>query len=428
MDDQTLPCGQARARHGVLWLAIASIVLYFLALTIFNNGTIADEEHHLRAIRWFCDGHWRPPDFLPMLPGYHVLAAVPARVFGTQLVVLRALNTLLAIGAILLVHRILRVMNGPNPDDALLHFAWNPLLLPFMALVYTDLPAMLSLVGAVYLHVRRRFVLSALVLLAACLLRQSNVVWVAFMAVWAVVELRQERFPDSKSQSSAGLGGFLRRAALRVWPHLALGLLAAAFFLVHGQATLGDVRLNGPAVNVAQFYLFALFVALLWAPVWVRCLRTQWRTVYRPALMRPLVWALLTAAAAFLVLNFDNPHPWNEDLRDLKNWPLVAMSSSLAARLIGVLLIVAAIPIVARFTWGQPHRRMLAVIWLFSLLFLLPQWLAEPRYYIIPVFLLNLFAAYTPSQARWVTIWYGVAGAATATVACIWGGAAGGVW
>jgi alpha-1,2-glucosyltransferase len=427
MDDQTLPRGQARGQHGVLWLAIASIVLYFLALTIFNNGPIADEEYHLRGVRWFCDGHWRPPDFLPMLPGYHVLAAVPARVFGTQLVVLRAFNTLLAIGTILLVHRVLRVMNRPNPDDALLHFAWNPLLLPFMALVYTDLPAMLCLVGAVYLHVRRRFVLSAVALLAACLLRQSNVVWVAFMAVWAIVELRQELSADSASQSTAGLGGFLRRAVLRVWPHLALGLLAAAFFLIHGQATLGDVRLNSPAVNVAQLYLFALFVALLWAPVWVHCLRSEWRTLYRSALMRPLVWALLTAAAAFLMLNFDNPHPWNEDLRDLRNWPLVTMSSSLGARLIGVLLIVAAIPIVVRFTWRQPHRRMLAVVWLFSFLFLLPQWLAEPRYYIVPVFLLNLFAAYTPSQARRVTVWYGATGAATATVTCIWGGAAGGV-
>jgi len=428
MDDRTTPLRRPQVGRAALWLAIGSIVLYFLALTALNNHPIADEKHHLRGLRWFCDGNWRLPGFLPMLPGYHVLASLPARLFGPSLFVARAFTVLMGIAATLLVYQILKRTNQPHPADALLHFAWNPLLFPFMALAYTDLPALLCLVAAVYLHVRRQFALSALPLLVACLIRQSNVVWVAFMGAWAVIELWEQRVGNAPSEEVPGLGRLVRGAAPRIWPHIALGVLAVGFFIGRGGVTAGRVSFNQPAVNPAQFYLFALFVVVLWAPLWLTHVRTEWRTLYQAAVTRPLFCALAAAAILALVFNFRNLHPWNQGLSHLRNWPLVGMSSSLTLRVLLVLCIAAVAPLVVRFTWSQPRRRVLAVVWLFSFLFLLPQALADPRYYIIPVFFLNLFARYGAFQARRLTIWYGLISAAAATVACIWGHPTGGLW
>ncbi len=428
MDDQTTPSGQARGQQVALWLAIASVVLYFFALTGFNDRPIADESHHLRGIRWFCDGNWQLPGFLPMLPGYHVLASLPARLFGPGLLVARAFTVLMGIAATLLVHGILKRTNQPHPADTLLHFAWNPLLFPFMALAYTDLPAVLCLVAAVYLHVRQRFALSALPLLFACLIRQSNVVWVAFMGAWAVIELWEQRAADTQPEETPRLGRLFRSAVPRIWPHITLGVLAVGFFVGQGGVTVGRLRFNQPGVNPAQFYLFALFVIVLWAPLWLSCVRTEWRTLYQAALTRPSICALAAAGVLALVFNFQNLHPWNQGLSHLRNWPLVGMSSSLTLRVLLVLCIAGVAPLVVRFTRSQPRRRMLAAVWLFSFLFLLPQPLADPRYYIIPVLFLNLFARYPASQARRLTIWYGLISVAAATVACVWGHPTGGLW
>jgi len=139
--------------------------------------------------------------------------------------------------------------------------------------------------------------------------------------------------------------------------------------------------------------------------------------------------ALPALAAVFLLtIAYDNPHPWNNNVDYLRNLPLIAMSNSLRARFAAACLIVIVVPVIVRFTMDQPNRRMLALVWLLSVLFLLPHSLAEPRYYIVPAFFVNFFTRYTQKQGRSLTVWYATVSAAVAVYVCLQGRPEGGLW
>ena len=169
-------------------LAVGSVVLFFVALSLLNPNPIVDEGLHLRVIQQFAGGDRSMPSFLPMLPTYHALLAGPARLFGANLFVARACNMILGLLTIMLFAAVVKRHGAKGGGEAVLHFTWSPILFPFLVLVYTEVGSMLCLVAALHLQLRQRFAASAGVLFVAILVRQSNLVWVLFLAVWAVVE------------------------------------------------------------------------------------------------------------------------------------------------------------------------------------------------------------------------------------------------
>jgi len=412
-------------------LAVGGVVVVLGALSIFAGHPIADEAgHHLPAIRQFYEGDWSRPEHLPMLPAYHAFAAVAATHFGANLIVLRGLSTAMMIGAILFYRAALRQRAVDDRGHALLHFAWLPLLLPFAVLVYTESASMLCLTAALYLHSRRRLELSGLALLLACLIRQSNVVWVVVLAALAMIECGEGTSALGAPDVAHGPRHPRRRVAARLWGHAVVAILAGIWFLAD-PAGARAVEANRPRFNPAQFYLFALAVILLWAPVWIGRLGGELRALRTWSKRTPArsVGAILLgiAATALLAVLFQNPHPWNENPRYFRNLPLMAMAQSWPARLTVSGLIVAAAPIVVRFTLAQPTRRMLGLVWLFTLLFLVPHSLAEPRYYVVPVVLLNLLTRFTASQARAMTLWCAATTVAVVVVVVLSGDPSGGV-
>lgn len=416
-----------------LGLSIASVAALFVGLSLLNPEPIADEGgQHLHAIAQFYAGDWTLPDHLPMLPTYHALGAILWRASGPHLVVLRAFSAGMAILAILVFGAITAGRDGGLRGHAILHFCWLPILFPFLAMVYTEAMAMLGLVSAVYMHVRRRFLLSAAMLLFTCFVRQSNAIWVAFLALWAVSNVCQRStFPGARASVSA-VGKRVRTALRAVCGHAVVLGLFVAFFVYNRGATAVAVEANRPRVNVAQFYLFALFVVLLWLPVWLLRLRYDVRALLRWAVAHPALalagFGLAVALVCTLANGFANPHPWNKNTEYIRNLPLIAMSESLRTRLaVGALIVVLA-PVVIRFTVEQANRRLLGMLWAFSVVYLLPHSLAEPRYYIIPAFFINLLTRYTPAQARCLTVWYLVASTAIAAFVCLRGHAGGGIW
>ncbi len=440
MSSTISPPHNPSATCGALCLAIASVVTLFAGLFYLNSNPIADEGgQHLHAIREFYNGRWTLPDHLPMLPTYHVVATLCWKAFGPHLAVLRGLSAILAVLAIVVFGAIARHEALEHPGDAILHFAWLPILFPFLAMVYTEAMSMLFLVLAVYMHVRRRFLLSAVMLLLACLVRQSNALWVVFMALWAILQIdraagfcpRVPSGPEVPRECTRPFS-FFRASVGRVWGHVVVLALAASFLIYNRGPSLIMVEANRPRFNAAQFYLFTLFILFLWAPIWVsrlhsevQCFR-QWGMEHR--VKAALVVILGMAGVFLLALGYDNPHPWNRNVSYLRNLPLIAMSRYASARFAVASLIIIVAPIIVRFTLAQVNRRLLGLVWLLSLLFLLPHSLAEPRYYIVPMFLLNLFTRFTAGQARSLTVWYLTTSMAIAGYVCLKGHFTGGIW
>ncbi len=416
---------RSTAIRAALCLALLGIVVWYVLVTLRRPTLMGDEHYHVPAIRALADGDWEAARALPMLPTYHIIAVLPLHVLGRELWVLRALNAVLACLAIILYHTAARVRHANYGPQDLLRLAWNPLLLPYWVLIYTDVASLLMLLAALNFHVRSRHALAAGGLLLACLIRQDNAVWVIFFATLAAVELWQTR-PEPRPGYRV-LPRFLRRRALPVlWPYLPVSVAAAALLVVNTGPTYLPNLMKEPRFNPAQFYVLALTAGLLWAPFWVEHLVRAWPRRFGPALMRPGRCAAVVAVVGLLALAFRNPHPWNLDLSFLRNWPLYALTLWPFTRFLAAAVIVVCGVTLLSATWSSPARRTLGLIWLFALLFVLPHYLVDPRYYIFPFVLVDFFTPYSPAQARRLTAWYLLLSVGVALF--IVGRSGGGVW
>lgn len=384
--------------RAALLLALVTVAGWYAVVNGTLPHTLGDEMYHVPAIRDFA----REAPLgraLPMLPTYHRLLSWPARVAGGELWFLRLLEALIAAGMLVLAAVMVRWHAAGDGGERLLLLAWNPLVVPFYALVYTDLLSLALVLAGLLALLRRWGLVAAVALLAACLVRQTNVVWIVFLVVWRLSAVAGE----APRAMLGALGRTIWREALWL-PGLVAG--GVAYLLLYTDVFDPAFFENQARFNVAQYHSFGLVLAVCWLPIWGGHLVRHWRDGFGPALARPWTCALLTAAVGFVTLVFANDHPWNQELEFLHNWPLRLMEASVPVRILVSLLIVAFVAVQAHWTWRQPDRGVIALTWLFALLFLAPHYPVDYRYYIIPLVLLDWFTPYAPGELRRMAAWY----------------------
>ncbi|HUU98782.1 MAG TPA: hypothetical protein VM487_23870 [Phycisphaerae bacterium] len=422
MTESTAALRRAGTRHTALWVAFASVAVWFAALLWINPQPIADERMHWQVITGLLQGRWPHPGQIPMFPAFHLIGAGAARLLGESLLVVRLLNALITLAALVLVYSAARVRHSEAAGGVLLLWAWNPLYLPYCVLAYTEPASLLALAGALWFHVRKRTLWAAVALLAACFVRQSNIVWIAFFAAWGLAHELDAARTDHAPRSATGLAALNRTALRRLWPYaVAIGLFGA-FSIVNRSWVWVPSGANRPGVNAAQFRLFGFVVAVLWAPLWIQWAREIWSRKLGPALTRAWVCAALIAAVAGLGMGFDNPHPWNANPNYLHDRFLVLLYTSGMVRYVVAALIVAGVLLLADHVWSGSDRYTLLAVWGFSLLFLLPHWLVDHRYYILPIMFIHFCTRYRPRQVRPLCAWSLVLSVLTAGYVALYGG------
>ncbi|MEP0848483.1 MAG: hypothetical protein HRF50_16880 [Phycisphaerae bacterium] len=413
--------------HAALLVALGSVVGWYAALAVVNPVRIADERIHFGLVEEILQGEALSTNLIPMLPAYHYAIAGATWLLGGSLNAARAVNAAVALVGVLLLHACTAGRPAGQRGMQALLYAWNPILLPLCAMVYTEGAATVAIVGAVLAALRGRHGWAALALAVACVVRQSNILWAAFFVGWRMLD-----------GAGVGEGGRLRdlltldvrsaaQAARSAWPYGLVVAGAAVFFAIIGGVTVGPAHDNRPRFNPAQFYLFASVVVVLWAPLLARELVRHW-----PAILVRLRWggicAGFIAAAGTLEMLYVNPHPWNGDPAYLRNRLLVALHTSLPLRAGAATVFAAAGPLLLWVTRAQPQRALLALVWASGALFLLPHWLAEMRYYIVPIALLHLFANYRTRIGWTLVAWQGALSAAICTFIALYGTPHGGLW
>lgn len=413
-----------------LALALGTVVVWNGVAAICLPHPLGDEMFHYPTVKALLHGE-PPPRALPMPLTFHWLAGWPLRLFGEELWVARLFVAALGVLLILVFLALLRAEQRESAGARLLLLAWNPLLLPYFALVYTDLASLLAIVTTLYFQVQRRYWLAAGALLAACLLRQSNVIWAAFVAAWGVLRAGTETdLGFWVSDSGLGVEGAHRRtswcgggalwsrlgsalrelrrcgAEQRAWLPLVVAAVGVGVLQWRGSLVMAPIFENRPAFNIAQFYLFFLVMALVWLPLWGREIVRNWSSRYGPALLRPWPCAAAVTLVTALIIGYANPHLWNQELEFLHNWPLRIMQEWLVARLLAACVLLAFFVVWARRTWQSSARAMLILTWAFAVLFLAPHYPVDTRYYIVPLVLLDLLTPYRREELRRLCIWY----------------------
>ncbi len=405
--------------RAVRWISVAalgSIVLWYLVVNLTLGHVLADEMLHYPMIHALARGEFATRQF-PMPTTYHRIAALPVRAslwvaewsgampYTVGLWTARAFQAACGIAVVLLYRALVRRRYPNLGDERLALFVWNPLVFSYFALVYTDIAALLPVLGGIYCHLRGWHVRAALALAAACLIRQSSLLWVAYVAVWrlgeawpAIATPEREWRPRVAAVARVAL-------AERLWLHALIVLGGAVFLLRWGGLVFSSDEGNQPHFNPAQFYLLGIGLAVLWlprsAPELVRQMRALPR---RPAQALLLIPA--AAAVALLATAYRNPNPWNQAFSYIHNYPVRLMADSRAWLLFGCVLITVFVFVFGRLTGRSDARWRIATLAGFMLVFLIPHYPADLRYYLIAVVLLDFLTPYSLREVRALSGWY----------------------
>ncbi len=349
-----------------LWFA-ATVTWLLLGLLLFADVPgILDEGFHAAQILRFVDGRWQQHGQVTMFPGWHAVIALIAGPWTDPAAepdypALRRIAMLLALGAVPAAYAVVR-RSGGSPLDAMRRtfmFALLPGIAPLLFLLYTDVVALLPVLLAVAWtqsgHAQRSLAAATV----ATVLRQSNIVWVGWLALRRWLDARESGW----------------RRLVAAWPHLLVLAAFAAFVLVNRGVALGD-RSSHPSGHVS---LDNLHVGLLFG--WVVLLPLQLAATPRiVAGLRSRPLAALPAIALGLAFwfGFAPDHPYNRiaPAHILHNG-FIQWAAASGPRLLAGLAMVWSLWTI-QFT--ALRDRQPAALYLTMLLSMLPMWMVEPRY------------------------------------------------
>lgn len=375
-----------------LGVVAASLLAWWVSLTLFHRDLIVDEWIHLSVIDHFAKGKEGLAPELPMLPTYHWVAALIYKVSGFSLTAVRAFCATLSFAGIALIALARR---DKYVGARLILLGWFPLLYPYVGLTYTEAAAIATVGAGVFFHFRKHYLLSGAFLILACLVRQSNLIWLAYFALLA---------------SRGYLVPFKAKVVLgRIWIHLAGMGAAVAWVLAQGQLVKTQDKELAQGFNPAQILIFVLATILLCFPLAYTEGR-RLKQVLKHMVRRRFRWILFGAVAisstGLFPILYDNSHPWNQDLDFLRNYPLLAMDASWGWRFgLSVLAVIGGLWVFGSLRLRMTPRNFAPWI-LATLVFLLPHRLVEPRYYIIPLMLMLIQIDLPKRATRKLAAWW----------------------
>ncbi|KAL2554647.1 DIE2/ALG10 family [Forsythia ovata] len=379
-------------------IAVAVIVIsWVIPISILVNRIVPepymDEIFHVPQAQQYCKGNFRswdpmittPPGlyFLSLayiaslFPGMHFLQELSSFSDICSTLVLRTTNALLAVISSILVYEIITHLR-PSLDDkkatlCAVILSLYPLHWFFTFLYYTDVASLTAVLAMYLLVLKRKYLFSSLFGVLSVLIRQTNIIWMLFVACVGVLEfikihqidnvgvddsrvserkgaqsahsegvssasnLRKRRFSTnmdspnnfisqtavSSTPYPSGLLGEIQGILLKSW-HLKWELLASfsPFFMVfvafvafvcwNGSIVLGAKDAHAVSPHFAQLMYYSLVSALFTFPVHFTLSQVAFRlrSFRENRLLTLFQWFIALNAAFLSVQFFSIAHPY----------------------------------------------------------------------------------------------------------------------
>lgn len=361
---------------------------WWALLQCIHPAPIADEADHVGVIQALVSHEPLPHDRVSTPLTFHHVAAWVTRPFGGALWAVRATNAVCSALAALLVGWAVLKRGGAFAGGALLCI-WNPLFLPYAAQAYSEPLAMLGLAAALAGVATRSPAWAAIGGLAASCVRQSNVVWLAYLGS-RMTEARRRQL---------GPWGVIRAVA----PFAAAGIVFTVLWFTPGFAPRATPA-NQPRLNPGQALFGGMILVVAWAPWLVEWAWRERRSVCRALGHAPRCLALLLAVG-LLEMSFDNPHPANVNAEFLRNRLLMAWAQSPGLRWLCSACVVGGLACLLGIVRQRGRGREVLCALVGSLLYIAPHGLIEPRYFMTPLLFLDLAMPYRPGELRRLLTW-----------------------
>ncbi len=359
-----------------------------------------DEEYHYAQIVAFLDGRFDGigRNYVGTPPLYHALVATMAWVVGDYSpTAMRRFSAILCLPALVLFFLCARALDKDNRVSLSLLFFLCPIFFPFFFVLYTDMLALLFLLGALWLTLTRRYQLAGLVVGLAILVRQQTIVWVVVLGMIAMGQQdvwRRLAHPDYDWKGAL-------RAMGRVWMFGLVGVAFLAFVYWNGGVVLGlaqQTHWESGYLFPTQGYMWLFTMFFLFLPLHL------WNVPRIGAMLgrRPVLWSIIGVGSFVVYLQtFWAGHMWNNEPHNLHNWMVMWMRQDVWTRSLAFLpMLWAACSLCVT---PLAHR---SFYWLYpvAILSVLPVALVEQRYFMASVMFFLLFAEWKTVQVDRLTL------------------------
>ncbi|BGP58367.1 hypothetical protein JCM8202_001868 [Rhodotorula sphaerocarpa] len=475
-------------RTPLWWLCYATwaIVSIYIAWRIDCDvpEPYMDEIFHVPQAQAYCNGDWSYWDpALTTPPGLYLIPASlahlgrwtglshllpdPCSVSG-----LRAFNLVLSLGLPFLYSSLLALLDPqpPSPQpakgkpsylrrtDAAARREWEGLVVALFPMVgwwawmfYTDLGSVALVLLSWRAALKRQYMASAMLGAGSLSFRQTNIVWLAFIAAQAaicsVVQAEQARRPGEGGGTEADpplrnvrlvdvvlvparllvlAGRHLPTALLVAAAYLPVFLAAAAFVRWNGGIVLGDKSNHVPTVHLAQVFYFLAFAGGFFAPHLASVRRTRQALVgsFRSP-GRAIGSCLVLVCMAYAIRYYTIAHPFL--LADNRHYAFYLWRRVINVHPVARYALVPGYFVVARLLWihlaaaGKMSLSTLVLGLGATCAVLVPTPLLEPRYFLTPLLILRLYLSSEAGAERAAGMGYTAAARGATTTPTIRG-------
>lgn len=395
------PFSSSHSRMQLGWVALGCAWLAALAWAVAGTA-VGDEWVHWRQIQRFVRGDYRIfEDWLTNIPGYHWLLAAMLMPLGIDtLAPVRAVTACMALISTVLFYRIRVHLHPVDAQRSSALFFFLPTMFVYGYMAYTDVPALMFLLGAMLATLHGRHWGAAALLLASMAIRQNNVLWVGFLALCAV-------WPQWSAMWSTSTGNWrdgvpsrdqLQRWFAPVWPYVFAIACFCAYWAWNGSISYSTAQSQNSHPDFRPDIgnpVFLLAVAVILFPLQIVA---GWKRLFAYGLRARGFWIWLLPLLVFgaYAWLFQVHHPFNFIVNaNVRNQCLqLVAQGGIAWWMFGVMA-----------SWafcGLAFQRYVVPqgwLWLpFSLLFVGASWMIETRYTIVPFV---LFLALRRPEGAW---------------------------
>lgn len=354
-----------------LWLSALFLLLCLSVYFMRNTPLQVDEKDYYPQIIRFASGDYTVDPNISALPTYHAIQASLSKITGiTDIAFFRFINVLFAIMAIAMFMRADKVLSNDDSLVKTLQFAFLPFIFPYFLLIYTDVLSMMLMLTAFCFLVKKNYQWCGVFSIMGCMVRQNNIMWLGMFLVLSYLEANPNGITTKK----------IVEHLKKYWSFATGIMLFIIFVILNKGIAVGDKSMHPPfSIQLGNVYFFLFLHFILFLPLHISNTKNIFRFISRHKI------ALLGVVLFYAVFmfTFHNTHPYNTQWENyfLRNRLLLLFSCTNVHKTIFFLpvcytvLSLCVTPLKNKYFW---------LMYATAFLFLIPSWLIEQRYYMIP--------------------------------------------
>uniref|UniRef100_H2Z275 Dol-P-Glc:Glc(2)Man(9)GlcNAc(2)-PP-Dol alpha-1,2-glucosyltransferase n=1 Tax=Ciona savignyi TaxID=51511 RepID=H2Z275_CIOSA len=404
-----------------IYLAVSCVL--FQVIYQAQPTPFIDEIFHIPQAQKFCNGHfseWDPK--ITTLPGMYfisVLILAPLSWFGGKSLCtvwsLRFINIMFNLVNLLISYLILKRLRRENvkPKWCSLSIGLFPLLYFYSFLYYTD-PGSTTFVLLAYLAcIHDHHKTAGLVSAISIVFRQTNVVWVMFMAGITSVLLTHNLKSLNPHKFFAKLLAAVLRYLLAVdhliliasliWPYLLVLCGFGGFVYINGGIVVGDRSSHQAVLHLAQLFYFSGFALAFASPVLIT--KDKIARFVEMVRERSHECLLYAALSCYVLFHYSHEHPYL--LADNRHYVFYLWRLFLGRSVIRYV----AVPVYMFAAWSINDSLSKNCTSLWKVVYIIcvscqtaPQKLLEFRYFILPYIVFRINVKPQSKNTVWVEL------------------------